>query len=96
MKKGRYFVSIAVALLVLVAGTGFDGPAKASQSIDPCYKLCFITQANQSKAEKQDCNRRCRASDRYQCDTKCMKTYANFPQKEFDCRKKCVGLPGGW
>ena len=96
MKKGICFVSTAAALLVLVAGMGFGEPAIASQSIDPCYKLCFIKQANQSKAEKEDCNRRCRASDRYKCDSKCMKTYANFPHEQFDCRKKCVGLPGGW
>lgn len=95
MKKGRRFVSTVAALLVLVAGMGFGGPATASQSIDPCYKLCFIKQANQSKAEKQDCNRRCRASDRYKCDSKCIRTYAN-PSEQFDCRKKCVGLPGGW
>jgi hypothetical protein len=95
MKKGICFVSTA-ALLVLVAGIGIGGPAIAAQGIDPCYKLCFINQANQSKAEKEDCNRRCRASDRYKCDTKCMRTYANAPRAQYECRKKCVGLPGGW
>ena len=77
MKKGICFVSTAAALLVLVAGMGSREPATASQTIDPCYKLCFIKQANQSMAEKQDCSRRCRASDRYKCDTKCVKTIAN-------------------
>ncbi len=95
MKKAIYFVSTAAALLVLVAGMGIGKLATASQTIDPCYKLCFMKQANQSTAEKQDCNRRCRASDRYKCDSKCIRTIAN-PQKQFDCRKTCVGLPGGW
>jgi hypothetical protein len=95
MKKGRRFVSTAAALLGLVAGMGFGGPATALQSVDPCYKLCYMKQSNQSKAEKQDCNRRCKASDRYKCDSKCIKTYANS-QQQYDCRKKCVGLPGGW
>ena len=94
MKMGLYAVS-AMALLVFVAGLGLGNPATASQSIDPCYKLCFMKQANQSTAEKQDCNRRCRASDRYKCDSKCIRTIAN-PQKQFECRKTCVGLPGGW
>ena len=74
MKKGRRFVSTAAALLGLVAGMGFGGPATALQSVDPCYKLCYMKQSNQSKAEKQDCNRRCKASDRYKCDSKCIKS----------------------
>jgi hypothetical protein len=96
MKKGICFVSTAAALLVLVAGMGFGGPATASQSIDPCYKACFLKDTNRSTAEKQDCNRRCRASDRYKCDSKCFKIYANSPNEQYACRKKCVGLPGGW
>jgi hypothetical protein len=96
MKNGRCFVSLVAAVLVIVvAGLGWVAPATATQTIDPCYKLCFMKQSSQSLAEKQDCSRRCRASDRYKCDTKCVKTYAN-PQKQFDCRKTCVGLPGGW
>lgn len=95
MKKSNGFVWIAMGLLIVVAGIGIGGPATASQSVDPCYKLCFQKQADQPLAQKQDCNRRCKASDRYICDRKCIKTIGN-PQKQFDCRKKCVGLPGGW
>ena len=95
MKKGNCLVWIAAAVIILAAGMGLGGPATASQGIDPCYKFCFMKQADQPLAQKQDCNRRCKASDRYKCDSKCIKTIGN-PQKQFECRKKCVGLPGGW
>jgi hypothetical protein len=95
MKTAKCFVSTVAALLVLAAGVWFAGPATASQGVDPCYKLCYMSGKYPSKAEKQDCSTRCRASDRYKCDTKCIKTIGN-PQKQYECRKKCVGLPGGW
>lgn len=84
------------AVLALIVATGLGGDAMASQSIDPCYKACFINGKGRSKADQQDCNRRCRASDRYVCDNKCFRRFPNSPRELLACRRTCVGLPGGW
>ena len=94
MKKRIGFIWAVAALLVFVAGMGFGGPATASQSVDPCYKLCFMKEADQSLAQKQDCNRRCKASDRYKCDSKCIKTIGNR-RSSSSVARSVSGCPAG-
>lgn len=83
-------VSAAIAAFVVAVVMGLGGGAMATQSIDPCYKLCYMKNASESAEEKRECSRACKATPRYICDSKCFKKYAG--QKLKDCRWKCVSL----
>ncbi|MCU0731826.1 MAG: hypothetical protein MUE84_09595, partial [Hyphomonas sp.] len=49
---------------------------------------------NRAGVTSKECNVRCRATERYMCDSKCIKKNANTPSGLKSCRAKCVGLPG--
>lgn len=84
--------TVTMLIVLAAAGTGGSGGAAAS-SIDPCYRWCYIL-GNRAGVTSKQCNTRCRATDRYICDSKCIKKNANTPNSLKSCRAKCVGLPG--
>jgi hypothetical protein len=90
---GRRIVQATVAVLVVMVAAGLGGGGAAASGIDPCYRWCFIL-GNRAGVTGKQCNTRCRATDRYKCDSKCILKNGNSPRDEKSCRKKCIGLPG--
>jgi hypothetical protein len=89
MPGRRTIVLATVTILVFIVAAGLGGGGAAASGIDPCYRWCFIL-GNRAGVTGQECNRRCRASKRYACDTRCSRQSPNSRT----CRNKCVGLPG--
>jgi hypothetical protein len=88
----RSFVLTTVAILGFIVAAWSGGDAAAS-GIDPCYRWCYILH-NRAGVSAPECNRRCRASPRYVCDSKCVHTYPNSPRQLRSCQSKCTGLTG--
>lgn len=93
MPARQYAFQATLVALVLIVVAGIGAGGAAASGIDPCYRWCFILN-NRAGVTAKECNRRCRATERYQCDSACIKKNANSPSRLPSCRVKCVGLPG--
>lgn len=93
MPARRRIVQATVAMLVVMVAAGLGGGGAAASGIDPCYRWCFVL-GNRAGVTGKECNRRCRATERYKCDSKCISKNPNSPRDTKSCRSKCVGLPG--
>jgi hypothetical protein len=93
MPGRRIIVLTTVAILFFVVAVGFGAGGVAASGIDPCYNWCYILH-NRAGVTAPECNRRCRASKRYVCDSNCSRKNPNSPRELRSCQSKCVGLPG--
>jgi hypothetical protein len=61
----------------------------ATQSIDPCYKKCFLDAKGKSNGWKFACRRACNASPKKKCQDKCFSKLPNEPTKRKACLSRC-------
>jgi hypothetical protein len=61
----------------------------ASQSIDRCYKKCFLDAKGKSNGWKFACRRACNASPKKKCEDKCFSKNPNDPKKRKSCLSRC-------
>ena len=59
----------------------------ANQSIDSCYRKCFLDAKN--KDRKFACRRACNASRKKRCEDKCFSAFQNEPKKRKACLSRC-------
>jgi hypothetical protein len=92
----RTAIAAAVVALVPVAalalsppsiGTEPGGVVLVSQSIDYCYKKCFLDAKNADR--KFACRRACNASRKKKCEDNCFSKLANDPKKRRACVSRC-------
>jgi hypothetical protein len=80
-------------MLVVMVAAGFGGGSASASGIDPCYRWCYIL-GNRAGVTTKECDKKCRASPRYICDSKCIRKNANLPREMKSCRASCIGLRG--
>ncbi len=79
--------AVAVALSPPVLHGGPRVAVPATQSIDYCYKKCFLDANNADR--KFACRRACNASRKKKCEDNCFSKLANDPKKRRACVSRC-------
>jgi len=93
----RFALAAAAGLIPMLAmalplHTPNYGPrlvTPATQSIDRCYKKCFLDAKGKSDGWKYACRRACNASPKKKCEDKCYSKLANDPKKRKACLSRC-------
>ncbi|HWK34554.1 MAG TPA: hypothetical protein VNR51_12855 [Hyphomicrobium sp.] len=80
--------AFALALSPTIAQRSPSIVVLSSQSIDSCYKKCFL-EAKNSKHSKYACRRICNAQPKKKCEDKCWSKLANDPKKRKACLSRC-------
>ena len=80
-------------MLIAAPAAGLGSGGAAALGLDPCYRWCFVL-GNRAVVTGKECDRKCRKTDRYKCDSKCLSEKPNSPRDTKSCSKKCVGLKG--
>lgn len=61
----------------------------ATQSIDSCYKKCFIDAKGLSDGRKYACRRACNAHPKKKCEDNCWLKLGNDPKTRKKCLSRC-------
>jgi hypothetical protein len=80
--------ALAFALSPPATPRGASIVAPSTQSIDSCYKKCFLDAKN-SKRSKYACSRVCNAQPKKKCEDKCWTKLPNEPKKRKACLSRC-------
>ncbi len=80
--------TLAIALAPPAPHLGPSLIVQASQSIDSCYKKCFLDAKGKS-SRKYACSRVCNAKPKKKCEDKCWLKLGNDPKKRKSCLSRC-------
>ncbi len=81
--------TLAVALAPPASCAVQSSIAPAAQSVDPCYKKCFLDAKGKNGAWKSRCSRSCNASPKKKCEDKCWLKFGNDPNGRKKCLSRC-------
>ena len=81
--------AVAFALAPPAAQRAPTVVAPASQSIDSCYKKCFLDPKMKNSSRKYACSRICNAKPKKKCEDKCWLKLGNDPKKRKACLSRC-------
>jgi hypothetical protein len=81
--------TLAMALAPPAPHPATSAVVLASQSIDSCYKKCFLDAKGLSKGRKLACRRVCNSKPKKKCEDKCWLKFGNDPKGRKKCLSRC-------
>ena len=84
-----FIPTVALALMPHAPPAGPGVVLPASQTVDPCYKRCFLDAKGKNGAWQSRCRRICNANPKKQCEDRCWLKNGNDPKGRRACLTRC-------